>query len=105
MALRGFYNDNLSLPGRSSSGPEKRAAIAQVLHKGGAIRHIYDGLEGSTPLSSLEGRPGIEMAGIIATTVHDSLIRNPELNPNALNASSSFISRYLISDEEPQGLQ
>lgn len=95
MVLRGFYNDNSSVPGRSSSGVERRKDIARVLRKGGAVRSVYDRLEPRIPIEALGHMPGVEQAGIVAARVHFELSGEGE-HRKAFSVAEEFTERYKI---------
>ncbi|HRV76221.1 MAG: hypothetical protein H6799_00515 [Candidatus Nomurabacteria bacterium] len=99
MALRGFYNDNLSIPGRSSSGPELARDISFILKKGGAVRSVYDSIETSRPIGDMQGTPGIELAGKVATTVYAVLLPNPLASQKAFDRAQHFVSKYDLLED------
>jgi hypothetical protein len=65
MVLRGFSNDNISVPPSSSEGPIRRLEIAQILSGNSYYRKTYDGLSGVPRISELEGIPGAKVAGFV----------------------------------------
>lgn len=71
MALRGFYNDNTSLPGRSSSGPKRQADIAAITSKASPVRNTYDtrGIRPSYGEMIGKSMSGMEIAATMASGI------------------------------------
>lgn len=73
MALRGFENDNCSMPGRSFCH-ERKYTISKVVRSGGWIRQELASHEIPVDTGNWQGRPGQEVATELLQQVYGAIV-------------------------------